>query len=69
MTSRLVEAMLADEPRLSMLYRTSPEFNHTVGVVERVLPTLLHLIADDAERQAEARRIADLPSIHLDAPR
>lgn len=64
MNSRALIALLVDDdPRLRHLYHHSAEFHSSMAVIADVLPPLVNLIADSAERHAEARRLASLPSI------
>lgn len=55
--ARLTEALLGDDPRLLAAYHTDAEFHAAVEVMTRVLPVLVQLVADDAARSAQQRRL------------
>lgn len=61
--ARITELIIAIDPlRLERLYHESPEFHASVETITRVLPALVGLLADDAARIAEERRVAILSS-------
>jgi hypothetical protein len=54
----LLDALIATDARLVSLYQNSAEFHAAIETVARVLPPLVQLIADDADRETRNREAA-----------
>lgn len=56
--NRIISAVLGDDQRLHHIYVTNAQFHAAMHTLANIAPLLANLMADDAEREAEHRRLA-----------